>query len=117
MSFDSFDPRAGTMQPRQSGNRRRTGRLQVENVTCNLGKVIDLSATGMRVLGRRAPSGEFATRITGLGREVSVFGRVAWTRPAGIFSREFAVEFLRLSGEASKVLTDLAMTSRVRRVI
>jgi hypothetical protein len=43
--------------------RRQTGRIAPEGVTCNLGKVLDLSAGGLRLTGRGARPGALGDKI------------------------------------------------------
>lgn len=57
-------------QPANS-NRRRTGRLVCDGLTCQFGLIADLSATGMKLLSKKLPPievGEVAQiKFTGLG--------------------------------------------------
>ncbi len=66
-------------------NRRRTGRLKTDCVTCDAGEVIDLSASGARVLAKRAwREGEVRrVEVEGPNISVRVPARCVWTRKEG----------------------------------
>ena len=113
-----FDPRAGLTRMSQRGSgRRRHGRLEQEAVACGLGSVVDLSASGMRVIGRRVPQGQFTTWIRGLGVETTVNARAAWSKRIGLFRYEIGVQFANVTPETAKQLAALAMNNRLRRAV
>jgi hypothetical protein len=115
-----FDPKAGVTDSDQRGGddcRRRTGRLHQEAVTSNIGKVLDLSATGMRVLCRRKLEGRTAVSIRGLGAQIAVFGRVAWVKKRGMMKYETGIEFVDVPPDVCRQLSGLALTNRERRAI
>ncbi len=111
-----FDPQAGlTRLLRRSNNRRTGGRLEQEAVICDLGQVLDLSVTGMRVQCRRTPKEKFSTHLCGLGVQMTVHGRVVWSKKIGLLKHEIGVESISLSAEATTQLTPMAMNNRFRR--
>ena len=113
-----FDPQAGLTGLTPGGKqRRRHGRLEQEAVTCDLGTVLDLSASGMRIGSRRVPKGDFVVCIRGYDIAVVVTGRLAWQKKVGLFRHELGVEFIDLTEEMSRQLNSLAMNHRQRRVI
>jgi hypothetical protein len=112
-----FDPQANVTTLTDGGNgRRRFGRLPLEAVQCDLGKVLELSANGMRVKTRKLPEGVFTVRIFGLGMELEVQGHVVWSKRAGLLGAKMAgVEFLEVSPTVSRQLTTLGMNNRNQR--
>jgi hypothetical protein len=90
--------------------RRRHGRVRAHDVHCTFGRVLDISASGLRVLTRRAlragqerilevltHDGKFAARV-----------RVAWSRRAGVMSRQVGLQFLDLPPQARGILNACA---------
>ncbi|MCP3904393.1 MAG: PilZ domain-containing protein [Planctomycetes bacterium] len=113
-----FDPRANVTNLTDSSNgRRRFGRVPLEAVQSDLGKVLELSANGMRVKARKLPKGTFTVRIYGLGMELEVKGHVVWQRRSGVMSRIAGVEFLEVSPTVSRQLTTLGMNNRDQRTM
>jgi len=115
-----FDPQAGVTKlgPASGGTRRKHGRLEQEAVMSGLGQVLDLSASGMRVLGRKSvPRGEFTTWIRGLGVSMTVRARVAWSKRRGMLRQELGLQFVNVTPDVARQLTDLAMSNRLRRAV
>jgi hypothetical protein len=83
----------------------------------NLGEVIDLSATGLRVNVRKVPAGEFEVHIYNATEGVTVIGQVVWSRRAGLMRREIGVNFLDVTPETAKVIARIAGTNRFRRAM
>jgi hypothetical protein len=113
-----FDPRAGVTDLRQDETgRRRRGRIGQESVLCDHGPVLDLSAAGMRIACRRVPRGDFTTRIHGLGIQLTVRCRVAWSKKAGFFRREVGIEFVDMNPKTAEQITRLGMINRDRCLV
>ena len=112
-----FDPQAGIYRNADVVNRRRAGRFELEDVTCDLGPVLDLSSGGMRVRCRQAPSGIFPVRLCGLGGELVVRAQVAWVKRNGLFKREVGLQFLDVTPDIARHLSQMAMSSRRQRTM
>ena len=84
---------------------------------CNLGKVCELSANGMRIRARKLPRGILMIHLRGLGQELSVKGHVVWSRRKGLFMREAGIEFLEVTPTLSRQLTALGLTNRDQRAM
>jgi hypothetical protein len=113
-----FHPQAGIINEDDGReSRRRTGRVALEAVVCELGTVRDLSATGMRVITRRPPKGAFTLHVRGLDSEVEIDGRVAWAKRIGLFRFEVGVKFINVSEDQAQKLTRMGMTNRRRTMM
>lgn len=93
-------------------NARRHGRLRVAALTCTLGPVLDLSASGMRVECRGKPpirEGEAAelTMHAPFG-PFTVKTRVHWIRRAGFRRYHIGLEFVDMTDEGRKALNLIA---------
>jgi hypothetical protein len=101
-------------------NARRCGRVRVQMITCSLGDVLDLSATGMRVRTRGRPPEEGAVvgvRVEGLVRPVDVRATVVWVRKAGWRKLELGLKFEELSREDRSELAAIARTAPMNDVL
>lgn len=112
-----FDPKAGVYQKADIVNRRRAGRFELEDVTCDLGPVLDLSAGGMRIRCRHVPDGIFPVRVKGLGGEVVVKAQVAWVKRESLFKREVGLQFVEVTPDMARSLSQMAMSSRRQRTM
>lgn len=111
-----FDPQAGVTELVGSDDgRRKHGRLELEKVLSNFGPVMDLSASGAKVLARRVPKGVVMLQITGLGSGFRAPAKAAWSRKLGLFKHEVGFEFQDLTPEMTQQLTRLAMDNRTRK--
>jgi len=90
-----------------------------QDVTCSLGKVLDLSASGMRVLTKeKLPTHEAITFSIGASEEtIPVCGRVVWTKRAGFFKREAGIRFERLPEATIAALKHLARAASYNETI
>lgn len=99
------------MLPRGS-NARRHGRLQTRDLTCSLGEVLDISASGMRVVTksiRSVHAGEQAACSVGsVHGSFSIYVRVAWARRVSLAKWELGIEFVDPTPAASEVLSRIA---------
>ncbi len=96
---------------------RRAGRLEQDGVRCDLGKVIDLSATGMRIESRRGHQGVIVTRLTGDGCCIAVAGEVVWSRKISLFKHLLGIRFCEMEPEVTQHIVRMAMFNHKRRVI
>jgi hypothetical protein len=98
--------------------RRRSGRLEQEMLYCEYGKVLDLSAGGMRIVCRRVPpAGQLVIALHGIDETFKVKARVAWKKRIGLLKHEVGFQFLDVSPQLSRKLTNLATTCRMRRAM
>jgi hypothetical protein len=110
-----FDPQLGvTNLVNDSNGRRRHGRLEQESLVCDLGPILDLSATGMRIIARRLPKREFEAEIYGIGVRLHIRGEVRWSKRIGLMRFELGIRFIEPSCELTKQLTELALAHRRR---
>ena len=111
-----FDPKTFS-QNAEYDDRRNAGRVSVSStVRCSLGDILDLSATGLRLLSHRSLCGEvrFALLAPGLG--VQLTGEVVWSRREGFRRHVVGVRFLDVDAHAAAILTRIASEHRTRRV-
>jgi hypothetical protein len=90
-----------------SDNRRRHGRVRMQNISCGLGDVLDLSASGIRVRAKaKVPETgtRFSLKIGGLDSSFYVSCVVKWTRRVGLLAREAGLEFDELTAEQRRNL-------------
>lgn len=108
-------------RPQSARDDRRHGRLACELLKCSLGEVLDISASGMRVRqkGRvHVTKGEELPIAIQFGAtKVPIKVRVAWARSSGFWSHELGVEFVDITDESRKVITQLSRLSRKTRTI
>ena len=112
-----IDPQAGVTDLPEQSDVRRQGRLGQEAVVCDLGVVLDLSTAGMRLRCSRVPKKDFTTKLVGLGSEVTVKGKVVWSKRAGLFKKLCGIEFVGLTDQDRDKITRMGMTNRKRRTI
>lgn len=96
--------------------RRRKGRVRCENVMCNLGAVIDISASGIRVhrSGMRMfrPGKLLKIRLMSSDAVLDLRGRVAWCRSVGFCQQVFGVHFEGLTREQESMLITIGRHNR-----
>jgi hypothetical protein len=82
-------------------NRRRAGRIRTLGVQCTLGEVVDISASGMRVISRgRAVLGEGQGGTISMATPAGVLAldvRVMWVRRSGWRSAEMGVQLINVT--------------------
>jgi PilZ domain len=115
-SWTMIPQRMGIYVPTQTGaNHRRHGRVRVEGVTCDLGVVIDLSASGMRVQRRWRPpavvGGIEYVRLASEAGNLDLAARVAWSGRTSLFTYESGLYFLELDGVQREILLEILRTS------
>lgn len=113
-----FDPQAGvTSLDDAEETRRRSGRLTLEQVRCDVGEVLDLSSHGMRVRSRKGfRQGDVrVVVIEGLGGTLGMRSRVVWVKRSGMFRHEIGFEFMDVDPDLARKLTQMAMANRRRR--
>lgn len=103
-----------TMETEASSDRRRHGRLRCESTRSCIGSVVDISASGMRVLRSGRPIMEVGNqfRITvhpDDGEPVLTLpSRVVWIERKGFRKHIYGIEFVELSDDQKRRLGELA---------
>lgn len=116
-----YNPRNDCMKAEEPGeDRRHKGRVRQETLRCSLGKVLDLSATGLRVeltqkLPKQLRDKPFDIEIRGICGGVTLKAEVAWLKRKGLRKAEAGVRFLELTPEHTMKLTELSVENRLLR--
>lgn len=113
----TFDPRSGKFEGSDGTQQRKCGRLELEGLTCSLGTVADLSASGMRVIGRAVPKEAIQVRILSRVGEFVFVVNPVWSHKVGFMRHEMGLEFVDLDDETRQRLTQLVTVHRIRRAI
>lgn len=88
-------------------------RLRMEEITCPLGTLVDLSLTGMRVRGPSEMSGVHNLTLSGFGIEAGPLPtRVVWCRSIDRHTFEAGLIFGKLSVSQRNRLSELALVGR-----
>ncbi len=108
-----------TLEPRQGGESRGCGRLRCELMSCDLGEVADISASGMRVKSKRKPPVTVGERmklaIHTDGVRTVIMAEVVWLKKQGWFRHELGLRFLDV-GISTRILLDQAVSYSVQRL-
>lgn len=95
-------------------NRRKRGRVKCSHLSCTLGRVLDISASGLRVGGTGFGPGKgsvVSIQIIGPEERVPVQAKVVWLKRR-LFRFEAGLEFTALSASARRSIAEIArMTS------
>jgi hypothetical protein len=92
--------------------RRRHARIPQRSLESSLGRVIDLSRSGMRVQGTRRLRGTLDVVIyNNHGPHVKIQARVAWTKRIGFFKHMSGLEFIDLPSSVASELARIATTA------
>lgn len=98
---------------------RRHGRVRTELLSCCLGEIVDLSASGMRVLRRsaRAPKqgSKIKIKLRCLDVKIKLHGVVVWVRTEAPGLHVVGLQFARLTPELNERLRELVAVAGVRR--
>jgi hypothetical protein len=101
----------------QRDGQRETPRHRQTGLACNLGEVLDLSTSGMRVRCRHTLDGRIDIVLTDYTRQGQLTADVAWMKPVGNFHYEVGLKFRKLTRAMSSRLGSIAMAHRFRRAI
>jgi hypothetical protein len=100
----------------KSGNRRVTGRVVIEStLTCNIGRVLDLSAGGLSVMSRKPLAGVVLLEIGDSDGGIRCEAKVVRSRRLGFFRHEIGLQLPPLSDGDRATLTRLSSAHRDRR--
>ena len=93
-------------------SRRRAQRHNVDCVTCDLGEIVDLSRTGMRVHCPRRPPLKLnqtgPMTLSGTDGRLKLQGRVAWIRRRGLRAFAMGIESVNTTRQHEKAIENLA---------
>jgi hypothetical protein len=93
----------------RAADNRKHGRLWLGGqVECSLGRILDISRGGARVLSKERVEGEGLIRIKVTGGVLVVQSRVVWCRKRGFRKWELGLEFYGITDEVSTILAQLA---------
>ncbi len=108
-------PAAPSVTPATDANARRHGRVRLHLIESSLGTIVDLSASGMKILARSKPpvqkGATVPLRIEGVNGPFVVMSKIVWVRRVGIFKHEVGVTFEDVNGQVRKSLSEIAATS------
>lgn len=90
-----------------------------QEILCNLGKVVDLSASGLRLqTSEKLPKDErISFTLQGLDGPLTLCGRVVWTKRSGFFKREVGIRFEQLQQDTIAALRRLARAASYNETI
>lgn len=97
-------------QPQQATehDRRRHGRVRPVAVYSDAGRVLDMSAGGMRVMSRRRLKGETEFIICNESKiPINVRARVVWTKRVGFRKHVVGLEFVDLQPAVARQLASM----------
>jgi hypothetical protein len=91
-------------------DRRRHRRVKATgSVTCNLGRVLDISGGGLRVLGKTKTDGQGRVELISTTRRVIVPARVVWCHKVGFRKYIMGLEFVNLTPEQAQQVAEIAI--------
>ena len=95
-------------------NRRSRGRVRLGGVESNLGPILDLSATGARILSEKLQQGLIKLSIGTAEEGVNLSAEIVWGRK--IAHRQFmlGIRFLEVTTEQQRTLAQIASSYRLR---
>jgi len=98
------------MLPFRTAERRGEGRTVVADLTCDAGRIIDLSTRGMRLISRkRWRTGETRSLVlTDGSHSVTIDARCIWDRHDGVFQHTVGLAFDRVAPEHEGMLIRFA---------
>lgn len=97
-------------------NRRNAGRICVsDDVQSSLGTVVDISATGMRVLSRKPQCGSAEVTLNAPDITLTLQAEIVWSRRAGFRQHLLGVRFLTVDAPSAAILTRIASENRLVR--
>lgn len=98
-----------SLEAQSVSERRRHARIPQRSLESSLGKVIDLSRSGMRVQGTRRLRGTLEVVIFNTsGPHIRIRARVAWTKRIGFRRHQSGLEFIDLPSSVAAELARIA---------
>jgi hypothetical protein len=107
---DKADIDNGKAVDSKASQRRRHGRVTCEMLSCQLGEVVNLSASGVMIRGKGQPQHKADDRVhldlKCLDHELNATARVAWVRPSDR-RFEMGLEFIDLTADQAQRIREL----------
>lgn len=93
-------------------DRRDCGRLRIEQLTCELGHVVNLSGSGMRVLAKTSAIDQVGETLdltlSGIAQSTDVKCKIVWSKRTGFRKHLVGFTFVDLAEDDRRHLTALA---------
>ena len=89
----------------------------MESLITSLGPVLDASATGLRILTREKVEGEQTITLSDGDTEITLTGRVIWSKRRGLRQREIGFHFAEMSDAERQQFGRMIMQARKLRSI
>lgn len=91
------------------GGNRRWRRVQVKGgVACSMGRVLDISRGGLRVLSKKKASGEGLIEVASAKHHAVVTARVVWCHKVAFRKYVLGLEFVNLTREQTRAVSEIA---------
>jgi hypothetical protein len=114
MAYGLPIPRSSQQPATSAANRREAGRVLVNgDVRCNLGQVIDLSATGMRLQSPRRLANVLMAEIRTRSVALQIPAEVVWCKRVGFRRHLAGLRFLDLDDRIGTALMQIASMHRL----
>ncbi|WP_432799969.1 DnaJ domain-containing protein [Poriferisphaera sp. WC338] len=93
--------------------RRNAPRHAAAGIQCQLGQILDLSATGMRVecKGAKSPVKPGQTgniQLEHQNKKIKLNAQARWVKRKGLFKHEVGLKFIDQSSQSKQILSDIA---------
>ena len=92
---------------------RSAGRVHAGQLKCNLGRVLDRSSGGARLLSRRKLRGWHGITLFDRDGGVRIGAEVRWSKRLGLFKHEIGLQFVNVPSEIAVQLTTLVSKNRI----
>ena len=92
---------------------RRAGRVNVGLLRCNLGRVLELSSGGVRLLSRRKLGGRHEIKLFDSDVGIRIEAEVRWSRRHGLWKHEIGLQFPNVTSDIAAKLTTLATNNLI----
>ncbi len=93
--------------------RRRAVRFKLGELKCNLGRVLDLSSGGVRLLCWRKLTGRRELTLFDRDGGVRVQAEVRWTRRRGLLKHEMGLQFVNVPPDIAAKLKRVFSNNRI----
>ena len=93
--------------------RRGAVRVNVRQLKCNLGRVLDISSRGVRLLSRRKLRGWHVITLFDRDGDVHIDVEVRWSKRRGLWKHEIGLQFLNVPSDIAVQLTTLVFRNRI----
>ncbi len=93
--------------------RRGAVRVDVRELKCNLGRVLNISSGGVRLLSWRKLRGWHEITLADSDGGVRIEAEVKWSRRHGLWKHEIGLQFLNVPPDIAAKLTTLVFRNRI----